>query len=324
MSTEPTGATEPGAAAANPFAPPADPPAEPPAAPPADTPSATTRPTETRSPDLPAGDVLTAEAPATAPDADPFTDAFAVRFENSEVIEAGAEPARRKRKFSANALFLAAVLAGPVIGGVIGYGIQAARPETPLPKITAVKLDYPAERIDPGALAAAAPKPLNIDGDLRDLLVKKPDGVQEITDFGSNGWMDAADIAETFGNTKSVFQELLLNGFRRAAVVAWEVDGTEYRVQLIQYVPESTSTVISDLNVSTAGSDTSKIPGNDDSQVLVKRDAQHYAKSTEQYYYGEALARKGTVLMHIQVYAKNPVDRAKLEDLAKRQWERIA
>ncbi|MFJ1756600.1 hypothetical protein [Kitasatospora sp. NPDC088134] len=287
MSTEPTGAAEPGTAAADPSEPPV------PTAPP-----------------VPAEPSAESSA-VTAP-------------ESSEVIGSAAEPAPRKRKLSAGALFLTAVLAGPALGLAVGYGVQASRPETPLPKITASPLAYPAARVDPAALAAAAPKPLNIDGDLRDLLVKKPDGAQDTKRFGTDGWMDAADIAETFGDTKGVFQRLLTNGFRRAAVVAWEADDAQYRVELLQYLPENTGEVIDQVNISTSRADVSRLPGNDDCLIVVHKDAMHYAKSTEQYYYGEAAARKGTVLMHVQVYAKNPVDRAKLEDLAKRQWERIA
>ncbi|MFJ5230130.1 hypothetical protein ACIQBJ_09545 [Kitasatospora sp. NPDC088391] len=293
MSTEPTGAAEPGTAAAGPSEPPA--------------PTRSPEPASESSPEPTIESSESSESP-----------------ESSEVIGSAAEPAPRKRKLGVGALFLTAVLAGPALGVGVGYGVQASRPETPLPKITATPLAYPAARVDPAALAAAAPKPLNIDGDLRELLVKKPDGAQDTKEFGTDGWMDAADIAETFGDTKGVFQQLLTNGFRRAAVVAWEADDAQYRVELLQYLPENTSEVISQLNIITTHADISRIPGNEDGLVVVRKDALHYAKSTEQYYYGEAVARKGTVLMHVQVYGKNPVDPAKLGDLAKRQWERIA
>ncbi|MFJ5926808.1 hypothetical protein ACIQF6_29865 [Kitasatospora sp. NPDC092948] len=326
MSTESTGAAEPGAAPAVPSEPPAAvPPA--PAGPPAvteapstggaadvaDAPSdiPATEPTEPTEPDGPAGLV------AEASDVEGF-----IRI---ETLAAGEEPARPKRKLGVGAMFLIAVLAGPVIGAVVGYGIQAARPATPLPELVAPKLSYSAERIDAKALAAAGPQPLNIDGDLRDLLIKRPDGAKEMLEGEGDGWMSVADQAETYGDSAQAFGDLLRSGFRRQAVVAWYADdNTQYWVNLHQFTSESADQTILAMSPYSSGKETSKIPGNDDSLVLISKEPTTYARSTEQYYWGEALARKGTVLMSVSVQSKNPVDRAQLEDIAKRQWERLA
>ncbi len=301
MSTEPADAAEPGTAAAAEQAP----------APPTSAPA----------PPAPA-------LPAPTPDPSAAPNPFAPPVfgaTGSDLVESGAEPARRRRRFGAGALFLTAVLAGPVIGAAVGYAIQSFRPPTPLPPLTAPKPTYPAERVDAAALAAAGPPPLNIDGDLRRLLIDRPAGSTDRTDGDGDGWLSAADRAETFGDSEDTFVETLGNGFRRAATVRWKSGDDTYRVMLVQYVPESVVKAITGMGPSgTSGMDVSKFPGNDESVLLVAKQPYTYARSTETYYYGEAIARKGTVLMTVQVYAKNPVDRAQLEDIAKRQWERLA
>ncbi|MEV7211955.1 hypothetical protein AB0O31_02510 [Kitasatospora cineracea] len=296
MSTESADAAEPGTAAAATQAP----------APPTPAPSPST---------------ATAAGPAAGnPFAPPVFGAA-----GPDLVESGTEPARRRRRFGTGALFLTAVLAGPVIGAAVGYAIQSSRPPTPLPALTAPKLGYPAERVDAAALAAAGPPPLNIDGDLRRLLIDRPAGSTDRTDGDGDGWLSAADRAETFGDSEDMFVEMLGNGFRRAATVRWKSGDDTYRVMLVQYVPESVVKAITGMVPSgTSGMDVSKFPGNDESVLLVAKEPYTYARSTETYYYGEAIARKGTVLMTVQVYAKNPVDRAQLEDIAKRQWERLA
>ncbi|MEV7120168.1 hypothetical protein [Kitasatospora griseola] len=322
MSTESTGAAEPGAAAAVPSEPPtAIPPAptEAPASATADAPSDAL----SKTPTTEQAEPTEATEPSEVSEPTERT-ASAEGFEQVETLAAGEEPARRKRKLGVGAMLLIAVVAGPVIGGAIGYGIQAARPATPLPELVAPKLTYSAERVDPKALAAAGPQPLNIDGDLRELLIKRPDGTKDLFLGDGDGWMTADDQAETFGDSAEAFNNLLSSGFRRQAAVGWSVDDTQYRVNLMQYKPESAAGAISAMVPRTSGMDLSKIPGNDDSMIMVAKEATTYARSTEKYYWAEALARKGTVLMFVSVHSKNPVDRSQLEDIAKRQWERLA
>ncbi|OKJ00034.1 hypothetical protein [Kitasatospora sp. CB01950] len=310
MSTESTGAAEPGADAAVPSEPPTTAPPVAPVPVPADVPADAPADAFPVSPAFP-------EAPSDSPEA----------FGQVELLAGGEEqePARKKRKFGATALFLTAVVAGPVIGGVVGYGIQASRPATPLPKLAAPKLHYSAERIDAKALAASGPQPLNIDGDLRDLLIKRPDNTTAETDGDGDGWLTAADIAETYGDSSWEINDLLANGFRRAAQVSWSSNDVKYRVNLIQYMPENVNRAPGSMLPRHSNVDLSKIPGNEDSLVMVANKPEKYARSSQQYYWAGAMARKGTLLMSIEVFSKNnQVDRSQLEDIAKRQWERIA
>ncbi|WP_051777086.1 hypothetical protein [Kitasatospora phosalacinea] len=299
MSTEPADAAEPGTAAAAP--PPANPFARPSAPPPVPPPPANPF----------------ARPSATTPPANPFGAA--------EVIEAGAEPVRKKPRFKVGTLFLAAVLAGPVVGAGVGYAIQASRPPTPLPEIAAPKLSYPAERVDAKALAAAGPQPPDIDGDLRALLIERPAGSEDRTDGDGDGWLSPADLAENYGDSAREFTSMLSEGFRRAASVSWKSGDDLYQVTLVQYAPEATLKAITGaVPRSTVDSDVSAIPGNPDSYLVIGKQPLHYARSTDTYYYGEALARKGNVVMTVALYAKAPVDRAQLEDIARRQWEKLA
>ncbi|MFG2819480.1 hypothetical protein ACGFX4_08650 [Kitasatospora sp. NPDC048365] len=296
--------------------------------------------TETVGPDVPepvvppqpdTAPAVPAQAPEpaaeTLPAAEPATGDEILAVEGTAVEGAPAEdepkPARR---LSTGRLLLAAALLGPVVGAGVGYAVQASRPATPLPELAAVKLAYPADRVDPKALAAAAPQPLNIDGDLRDLLLKRPDGTEEWGSAGARGgWLDAADYAESFGDSRATFTRLLDNGFRRAATVGWKSGGTEYRIRLIQYRSDSASSATSWNDYgSTTDAEVGKIPGNPQSRLVIGNKPNHYAQSTEEYYRGEATARKGDLIMEITVFAPSRVDRAQLEDIAKRQWERIA
>ncbi|MFD7728936.1 hypothetical protein ACFV6F_00920 [Kitasatospora phosalacinea] len=312
MSTESADAAEPGTAAA---AQPVNPFARPSAAAPSVPPSAV--PPQPVNPFAP-------PSPPPAPGV-PGAPVAPGRFGASEVIEAGAGPGRKEPRFKVGTLFLAAVLAGPVVGAGVGYAIQASRPPTPLPVIAAPKLSYPAERVDAKALAAAGPQPLDIDGDLRALLIERPAGSEDRTGGDGDGWLSPADMAENYGDSAHEFTSMLSEGFRRAASVSWESGDDLYRVSLVQYAPEATLKAITGAAPrSTVDADVSAIPGNPDSYLVVGRQPLHYARSTDTYYYGEALARKGNVVMTVEVYAENPVDRAQLEDIARRQWEKLA
>jgi len=288
--------------------------------------------TETVEPDAPepavppqpdAAPAVPAQAPEPAAESVPAeTVAVEAAAAEADLLESP-EPAAPKRRLSTPALLVAAALLGPVIGAGVGYAVQASRKPTPLPEVVTVQLSYPAARVDPQALADAGPKPLNIEGDLTELLLKRPDGTEEWhINGGGDGWIDAADIAETVGNSDKMFRQLLNSGFRRGAVVGWKSGQTEVRIRLVQYRPDSTTSA--DNFVALAGGASTPIPGVRQSRVLIGNKAQHYAESTEEFWFGTAVARKGDLVMEVEIHAPSKVDRGQLEDIAKRQWERIA
>ncbi|MGW2871836.1 hypothetical protein [Kitasatospora sp. NPDC001225] len=210
-----------------------------------------------------------------------------------------------------------ALVLGTLAGGGVGYAVQAQRPPTPLPPLQAARPAYPAERVDAAALAAEQPAPLGIDGDLTKLLIGAPEGSAPWGDYPDKpSWISIGELAEQNGRSAGTFKELASRGFRRAAEVDWKKDGVFYRAQLIQFTADRADEAKADhwqefAEGANGGYRVDAVPT-------------HWAESTEQYYYGQAAATRGTVKMRIQVFDTKPVNPDTLKDLAKRQWERLA
>ncbi|MFI2611038.1 hypothetical protein [Kitasatospora sp. NPDC018619] len=210
-----------------------------------------------------------------------------------------------------------ALVLGTLAGGGVGYAVQAQRPPTPLPPLHALRPSYPAERVDPAALAAEQPAPLGIDGDLTKLLLGAPEGSTPWGDHVDKpSWVSIGEIAEESGKSAATFKELASGGFRRAAEVNWKKDGAFYRIKLVQYTVD--------------GADRTKVgywplpfAEGANGGYKVEGSPTHWAESTDQYYYGAAEAKRGTVEMKVEIFATKPVDADTIKDLAKRQWERL-
>jgi hypothetical protein len=65
------------------------------------------------------------------------------------------------------------------------------------------------------------------------------------------------------------------------------------------------------------------IPGTGRGIAYVTHQSRTYADSDERFYSGSAVARRGDVLMHIDINSPHRVDISLLLDLAKRQWEKL-
>ncbi|MFE7589599.1 hypothetical protein ACFU6K_09365 [Kitasatospora sp. NPDC057512] len=210
-----------------------------------------------------------------------------------------------------------ALVLGTLAGGGVGYAVQAQRPPTPLPPLQAARPAYPAERVDPAALAAEQPAPLGIDGDLTKLLIGAPEGS---TPWGERpdkpSWISIGELAEQRSGAADTFKDLASRGFRRAAQVNWKKDGVFYRVQLVQFTED---------RADEAKSGYWPLPFAENANGGYKVDIvpTHWAESTEQYYYGGAHAKRGSVEMTIEVLDTKPANPDTLKDLAKRQWERL-
>ncbi|MCD0482289.1 hypothetical protein LO771_07645 [Streptacidiphilus sp. ASG 303] len=246
---------------------------------------------------------------------------------------AGADPApggRRPRPRTA-VLLASALLLGVLGGAGTGYAVQAGRPPTPLPPLAAPAPHYPARPATAAEAAAAAPAPLGLDGDLRKLLLKRPAGTRT-WDFlpGEDGWMPADRMALLWRDSGEVFSSLLDDGFRRAATVSWLEGRAGVRIRLIQYqsgssdhVTEAVQGAVHCSRFTDTPCTSRAIPGTATGVAYVTRRSQTYADSRERFYYGLAVARRGDVVMRIDVHAPRPVDLRHLLDLARRQWERL-
>ncbi|MEU3571307.1 hypothetical protein AB0E96_23215 [Kitasatospora sp. NPDC036755] len=230
--------------------------------------------------------------------------------------EAGAPRAPRRPR--PVLLTACALVLGTLAGGGIGYAVQAQRPPTPLPPLQVALPAYPAERVDSSALAAEQPAPLAIDGDLTKLLIGAPEGSGPWGDRPDKpSWVSLGELAEQKGGAAAMFKDLASRGFRRAAQVNWKKDGVFYRVQLVQFTED---------RADEAKSGYWPLPFAEGANGGYKVDIvpSHWAESTEQYYYGGAHAKRGSVEMTIEVLDTKPTNPDTLKDLAKRQWERLA
>lgn len=267
-----------------------------------------------------------AEAPAENPPV--HTPPQDSEFGAPELLAAGAEepaPAVPRRPLGIGRLLLAAALLGPLLGGSIGYALQSARPATPLPELEVVALQYPTTPADPAAAAAAALSPLAIDGDLRKLLIAKPDGAESWDNFGygnDSGWLSAGEKAMSSGNPDGYFGQLISQGFRRDAIVTWRKGKTQWRVELIQYRSDHAASARHAM-LDSADDQSTPLPGTASGVYLTPSEQKTYAESTEKFYYGLALAQRGDLVMQVSVFSDTQVNADELKDVAKRQWERL-
>ncbi|WP_441251045.1 hypothetical protein [Kitasatospora sp. McL0602] len=243
--------------------------------------------------------------------------------EGAEPVEGAPSTGGRRRTAR---LLVAALLLGPVLGAGVGYTVQATRRPTPLPPLQVSMPTYPDSVLDAKAAAEAAPKPLGIDGDLRKLLIAKPADAGSWDNYGRgdmSGWISPGEKAMTYGKADREFTSLLADGFRRDAIVAWEKNDVKYRIELIQYASDHTADAISSVNA-LSEADAHPLDGTSTGYYTAPATQMTYAESTEQYYYGRAVARRGDVVMRISLFSPGQVNADELQDLAKRQWERLA
>ncbi|MFJ9692547.1 hypothetical protein [Kitasatospora sp. NPDC101183] len=255
-------------------------------------------------------------APPAAPPA-PAAPPFTVPF-GADVLAAGPElPPRPPRRPRPVLLSVYGLALGVLAGAGVGYAVQAQRPPTPLPPLQVARPAYPQQRVDADAFAASQPKPPAVEGDLTKLLVAPPAGSTPWGDLPDQpAWASAGEVAQHHGDAAEQFKLLLGLGFRRAAEVDWIKDDIRYRVQLTQYTPEHS-------DVAVAGPGKPFAPDVEGS-FRVFDEPEHWAESTEQYYYGRAGAKRGALAMEIEVFSPRPVDPEGLKALAKQQWERLA
>ena len=235
-----------------------------------------------------------------------------------------ADPAAPPRRPRTARLLLAALVLGPLIGGGVGYAIQAGRPETPLPALKVSLPQYPGNVLDAKGAADAGPAPLGIDGDLRKLLISKPADGEDLGDGlgDSSGWATAGDVAMTYTNADSRFRSSLFEGFRRDAIVRWKKNDTTYRVELVQFDADHVSTAVDDVP-SYLAPGAHPLQGSANGSYSTPAEPSRYSDTNEQFYYGQARARRGDVVMYVTIHSPNQVNADELRDIAQRQWERL-
>ncbi|MFE6749855.1 hypothetical protein ACFVGM_28680 [Kitasatospora purpeofusca] len=237
-----------------------------------------------------------------------------------EATTAPTPPARGPRRPRPVLLLVSGLVLGTVAGGGVGYAIQANRPPTPLPPVQVALPSYPAGALDPAVVAAAAPSPLAIDGDLRKLLLSAPSGSSAWGDYPDTpSWITAGELAEHDGKTAAVFKALNTHGFRRAVEIDWKQGDLKVRIALIQYTADRAA----EAAARTLGRPLEPFSPEANGGYTVDSRPSYWAETTEPFYGADAVAQRGTVVMEVKVYGTRPVSPEVLKDLAKRQWERL-
>ncbi|MFH9812119.1 hypothetical protein ACH4NO_20055 [Streptomyces olivaceus] len=240
---------------------------------------------------------------------------------------AGRSPRRRGRT---TLLIGAAAALGLVAGTCAGVLVQADREPTKLPPLSQAAL-APAKGEAPKPLPADQDRQVRTDGDLRELLLKKPRGA-ETADWAedSDGWMDVVAYAESYSDMQ-VFEHLLDSEFRRAAVTGWEVDGDySVEIRLIQYRQEENLAAAAAVDGSQYFADEENtgdwsIPGTGDGRAFANdRPLPELADSGFPFpYTAEAHARRGDIVMEIWMSGAKRISKKTIMDLAERQMERL-
>lgn len=241
--------------------------------------------------------------------------------------EETAPRARPRRRGRTAALICTAAVLGLVAGTCTGYLVQADRKPTRLPS-PVQPLAAPGEGEVPKRLPAAQDRRVRTDGDLRELLLKKPRGARDLAwPEGGDGWMGLAAYAETFHRSSEMFESLLHDEFRRAVVGGWSVGGSySVNIRLIQFRQEEVL-VTAEANESAQSwadevdSESWPVPGTGDGRAYVH--APGGERGEEPTYTAEAHARRGDILVEIYVGGEKRINKKTILDLAERQMERL-
>ncbi|MEU5740351.1 hypothetical protein ABZ784_20465 [Streptomyces tendae] len=246
----------------------------------------------------------------------------------SPVAEAPAPPrSRPRRRGRTAALICAAAVLGLVAGTCTGYLVQAGREPTRLPS-PVQPLAAPGAGEVPKRLPAAQDRRVRTDGDLRELLLKKPRGARDPEwPEGNDGWMDLAAYAETFQRSSEQFESLLADEFRRAAVGGWYVEGSyTVTIRLIQFRQEEVL-VTAEANegaqywADDVDGESWPVEGTAGGRAYVHAPSGEPEEGPT--YTAEAHARRGDILVEIYVEGEKRISKKTILDLAERQMERL-
>ncbi|MER7231841.1 hypothetical protein ABT348_12945 [Streptomyces olivaceus] len=242
---------------------------------------------------------------------------------------AGRSPRRRGRT---TLLIGAAAALGLVAGTCAGFLVQADREPTKLPPLSQAAL-APAKGEAPKPLPADQDRQVRTDGDLRELLLKKPRGAREAAWLESgDGWLGLASYAQTFGRPDEQFSQFIHDEFRRAAVTGWRVGSKRtVEIRLIQFHQEDVLSALegSDTGRHWAGwareDDTDRwpVPGTGDGEAFVHNRPEAEPESATPVYHAEAHAWRGDIEMEIWVTSAERIAKEEIMDLARRQMERL-
>ncbi|MFF4186862.1 hypothetical protein ACFYZ9_27100 [Streptomyces sp. NPDC001691] len=240
-------------------------------------------------------------------------------------------PVRPRRR---TALIVAgAALLGVLAGTVTGYAVQYQRGPTPLGPLAqqglAESRTAPADRTTTARGVSVNRWDEKSDGDLRRLLLAKPDAAKTET---QPTWQDLLLASADYEHPDGAFARFLRDGFRRSATTTWSQGGKVYVTVTLTQFRDDTAVKSKDYarqqqkylpEEAFAGNYGKPVPGSDNGRTYVF-DKPHTEAGYEPLYEGRALAWRNGIFMEIQ-YNDNsgPVSEPALQALAKQQLERL-
>ncbi|MET9364077.1 hypothetical protein ABZX93_24635 [Streptomyces sp. NPDC006632] len=241
-------------------------------------------------------------------------------------------PGRRPRGRVVRLIAAAAVL-GVVAGTVTGYVVQYQRQPTPLAPLARQDLaesrTTPAGKNTTARTVSANRWDEKSDGDLRRLLVPKPDAAKSEE---KPRWEDLVGMAALFEHPDAGFTGTLRDGFRRRARTSWSLDGHAYVTVVLtqfhdddavpskRYVQEQQD-YLPDKKY--AGNPGKPIPGNTEGRTYVF-DKPNTEPGYKPMYEGVAYAWRDGIVMEIEYDDfSGAVPESALQALAKQQLERL-
>lgn len=221
---------------------------------------------------------------------------------------------------------MAAVL-GVVAGTSAGYLVQVEREPTRLPSLSQPVVKQAKGEVEP--LSAAQDPKVRTDGDLRELLLKRPGNARDgLYEAGADGWLPIVAYADSYEDPVDAFSTLVADEFRRAAVTNWRVGNTYHvEVRLVQYRQEESLAAMDSAENAHYWADRKQgtrswaIPGTGDGMAYVHDRPEQ--EEGVQVYTAEAHAWRGDMTMEIWVTDIKPISKEKIMDLAKRQVARL-
>ncbi|MEV5415877.1 hypothetical protein [Streptomyces albogriseolus] len=246
-------------------------------------------------------------------------------------MERTEEEAGRRRRGRTTALIGTALVLGLVAGTCTGYLVQAGREPTPLPPLSQPVLAQ-ARGEGPAPLPASQDRRVRTDGDLREMLLKKPRGAKH-TEWLREGvrWLDIAALAETWTQPGEAFGDLVMDEFRRSVMTVWEDDGYTVVIRLTQFRQEEYTAATDAADdaqrwAEVRPNDSWAIPGTGNGRAYVMTEPGTEPGIEPGFapeYSAEAHAWRGDIAMSVWVTGREPVPKKRIMDVAERQMERL-
>ncbi|MFD6276584.1 hypothetical protein ACFWFI_13580 [Streptomyces sp. NPDC060209] len=250
--------------------------------------------------------------------------------------EPPAVPARTRPRGRTALLIAAAALLGISGGTAVGYGIQAERPPTPLPALSQTDLAYPAKALPadkaPAPLPASQDHQVLTEGDLRKLLVDRPEGWSEDNDADwlDDGWVTVGGLARDYEEQGGMFEYFLESDIRRIAGTAWKKgEHREATITLTQFSsgPGAMAADYAEGQRSYMADD--EYAGNEGDLVKGSGEGRYYLYDVdrepgyEPFYRARAVMSRGDIMIEINLFDSRPISKKDIRTLAERQLERV-